>query len=121
MLVPHIHIWPRALVLMAQPQNIGVSLKNAASTVLMMWELIEVEIVDTKPADSTLDWCEAGSPTDRVILSAIYASTALFLLSDPSPGITARGCSSPRGSTKRCWRPVRSGRPSAGQSMRRQA
>jgi ubiquinone biosynthesis protein COQ9 len=101
MLVPHLNTWPQALVLMAQPQNMGVSLKNAASTVAMMWELIDEEIVDTKPADSTLDWCEAGSPTDRsavdestpghfvakrVILSAVYASTELFLLSDPSPG-----------------------------------
>lgn len=74
MIEPHLARWPEAMALGALPQNAPTTMKLIASMVDDIWYYSGDQSRD-------LSWY-----TKRAIISGVYASTELYMLSDKSPG-----------------------------------
>jgi ubiquinone biosynthesis protein COQ9 len=73
LLAPVVHTWPQAMALGALPQNAPSTMRKLAQLADEIWYFA---------GDKSTD---ASWYTKRALLTGIYASTELFLLSDTSP------------------------------------
>ncbi|KAI9102059.1 COQ9-domain-containing protein [Phlyctochytrium arcticum] len=69
---PYISRWPEALAIMAQPQNLSMSLGNLESLVDEMWYLAGDRSVD-------MNWY-----SKRTLLAGVFTSTELYMTQDRS-------------------------------------
>lgn len=74
--VPVLDSWPQALAIAASPSNFPHSAKLLAQTVDSIWYAVGDQSTD-------MSWY-----TKRATLAAIYLSTELYMLTDPSPNFS---------------------------------
>merc|ERR1711969_228741 len=74
MLVPHLNTWPQAVALLSAPEALPSTLLRAHGMIDSMW-------LAAGDASDDHNW-----HVKRLLLAAVYGSTELFMLADPSPG-----------------------------------